>query len=81
MPFSAHAETIKVSVAIFPTQSDSLIAPVPALISSILKAAGVRFQIDLYPFKRSINNVIRGNHDFHFPIIESPLVKKTNLKY
>ncbi|MCJ8337107.1 MAG: hypothetical protein MJK10_01430 [Pseudomonadales bacterium] len=79
--FSVFADTIKVSVAIIPSRSDSLTAPIPAALSSILKAAGVKFQLELYPFKRSIYNAIKGNHDFHFPIIESPFAKKIKLKY
>ena len=81
LPFSVCAEIIKVSVAIIPPQSDSLTAPVPVGLSSILNAAGVDFQLDFYPFQRSINNAIKGSHNFHFPLIESPLVKKINLKY
>lgn len=81
IPFCVHAEGIKATVAIIPSPSESFTAPLPVVVSTILEAAGVKFQINSYPFKRSLNNVIKGTHDFHFPIMESPFVKKSNLKY
>lgn len=37
--------------------------------------------IELYPFPRSINNVVYGRADFHLPLIENPLIAEETLPY
>ena len=79
IPYNVYAQPIEVSIPITPPDSESLTVPVPAALSSILKAAKVRFKMKSYPFQRFIKNVTERNHDF--PITEIPFAKKTHLKY
>ena len=38
-------------------------------------------EIGIYPFKRSIGNVISGRADFHLPLVRSPLINDLELPY
>jgi polar amino acid transport system substrate-binding protein len=40
-----------------------------------------KIKIELYPFARSINNVIEGKADFHIPILRNPAIPSTKLPY
>lgn len=36
---------------------------------------------EVYPFKRSLNNVIHGKADFHIPLIKNPLIPESSLPF
>ncbi|HAO22932.1 MAG: hypothetical protein BWK80_14735 [Desulfobacteraceae bacterium IS3] len=36
---------------------------------------------EVYPFKRSLNNVIQGKADFHIPLIRNPLIPESSLPF
>jgi len=66
-----HAKDYKLSVAKLPIYSES---PTKGILIDVLKALDEeykegKFIIEVYPFQRSINNVISGSADFHFPTI------------
>jgi len=68
---SIHAENYKLSVARLPLYSES---PAKGILIDVLKAMDEEYKdgefiIEVYPFQRSIDNVINGRADFHFPTI------------
>ncbi|WP_281558154.1 hypothetical protein [Thalassomonas sp. RHCl1] len=78
---NANEKTIKVAVAKLPFVSETLSGPLPDVIASILDAGGISYQMDLFPFPQSLNQVAMDNYDMQVPIIESPFVDKKALKY
>jgi len=68
---SIHAKDYKLSVAKLPLYSES---PTKGILIDVLKAMDEEYKegnfiIEVYPFQRSIDNVISGRADFHFPTI------------
>jgi len=68
---SVHAKDYKLSVAKLPLYSES---PTKGILIDVLKAMDEEYKegnfiIEVYPFQRSIDNVISGRADFHFPTI------------
>ena len=68
---AAHAEDFRLSVAQLPLYSES---PERGILIDVLKAlddeyTDGRLLIEVYPFQRSIDNVVQGRADFHFPTI------------
>lgn len=67
----ASAKDYLLSVAQLPLYSES---PERGILIDVLKALDARYQegrfiIEVYPFQRSIDNVVQGRADFHFPTI------------
>jgi polar amino acid transport system substrate-binding protein len=67
----AAAKDYRLSVAQLPLYSET---PAHGLLIDVLEALDDhyqqgRFLIEVYPFQRSIDNVIHGRADFHFPTI------------
>ncbi|WDE08737.1 hypothetical protein SG34_033070 [Thalassomonas viridans] len=78
---NAHEKTIKVAVANLPTVSEGLSDPLPKVIATILDTAGISYQMDLFPFPQSLRQVVMDNYDMQVPIIDSPFVDNSALKY
>jgi polar amino acid transport system substrate-binding protein len=70
------------------------LAEIPGLIDSPEKGAFVdlvkaiaseykrgKIKIEVYPFARSVHNVMAGNADFHIPSLKSPNMSMVNLPY
>ncbi|WDE02454.1 hypothetical protein [Thalassomonas actiniarum] len=58
---NANEKTIKVAVAKRPSASETLSGPLPNVIASILDAGGINYQMDLFPFPQSLNQVAMDN--------------------
>ena len=77
------AKDYRISVARLPLYSESANK---GILIDILKAMGKeykggKFIIQVYPFQRSIENVINGRADFHFPTIGSHIWSRENDKF
>ena len=77
------AKDYKISVGKLPLYSES---KDKGILIDILKAMDEeykegKFIIEVYPFGRSIDNVIKGKADFHFPTIGKNIWSKENDKY
>lgn len=77
------AKDYRLSVARLPLYSESANK---GILIDVLKAMdkeykGGKFIIHVYPFQRSIDNVINGRADFHFPTIGSHIWSKENDKF
>ncbi|VAX12028.1 hypothetical protein MNBD_GAMMA24-788 [hydrothermal vent metagenome] len=77
------AKDYRISVARLPLYSESANK---GILIDILKAMdkeykGGKFIIQVYPFQRSVNNVINGQADFHFPTIGSHIWARENDKF
>ncbi len=82
------------ATALFAKDFEASLAYLPVLIEDSSTGGYVEFlkAIDeeytegkiirkVYPFERSIQNVLRGKADFHMPLIVNPLVHKDSLPY
>ncbi len=74
------AKDYRISVARLPLYSESANK---GILIDVLKAMdkeykGGKFIIQVYPFQRSIDNVINGRADFHFPTIGSHIWSREN---
>ncbi|MBN1984166.1 MAG: hypothetical protein JW795_21730 [Chitinivibrionales bacterium] len=79
----ASARDIKVTVGHIPGLADS---PEKGTFIELLKAmdeayAEGKFIISVYPFPRSIANVIEGQADFHIPLVSDPRVDMDTVPY
>ncbi|HED14928.1 MAG TPA: hypothetical protein ENI62_14970 [Gammaproteobacteria bacterium] len=77
------AKDYRISVAKLPLYSES---PTKGILIDVLKAMGKEYQggkfiIEVYPFERSINNVINGQADLHFPTIGPTIWGRENDRY
>lgn len=80
--FAAPIETMKASLAAIPTQIDSPEkGPFVDLVKAIAAHANVKLQIDVFPFARSIENVVEGRADFHVPAIGDKSLDESALPY
>jgi len=75
------AQTAKVGIAIIPGESEKLTDMIPVAVSSVLNAAEIKHKIQLYPFSRSLREVVTGKVNLHIPIIESPYVNYNEMAY
>lgn len=80
---SLFAKDYKISVGKLPLYSET---KDKGILIDILKAMDEeykdgKFIIEVYPFARSINNVITGESDFHFPTIGKNIWEKENDTY
>ncbi len=85
LSYSTHlfAKDYRISVARLPIYSES---DNKGILIDVLKAMGKeykwgKFIIHVYPFQRSIENVINGRADFHFPTIGSHIWSREHDKY
>jgi len=77
------AKDYKISVGKLPLYSES---KDKGILIDVIKALDEeykdgRFVIEVYPFERSINNVVTGDADFHFPTIGKNIWAKETDKY
>lgn len=74
--FCVQAQDLKASVAYIPTLAES---PTEGAFVELVQAmdevySGGEFDIEVFPFGRSILNVSSGKADFHLPMLRSPYV-------
>ena len=79
----ANARDLKVSMAFLP---DILESPDKGMFVDLIKAIDDvyeegKIERSVYPFPRSIDNVISGKADFHIPMIRNTLVSAEALPY
>ena len=72
---SSFAQTVwKGSIAKFDKLSPSeSTGPLPQLIRTLFKATDNELKLKVNPFSRSLNSTIKGENDFHFPIIKGDI--------
>jgi polar amino acid transport system substrate-binding protein len=76
------AEELKVSLAQMPIYAESVDKGVLVDLSKALaKELGMPLSLAVVPFARSIDNVVKGEADFHMPLIESPGYQKETLDF
>jgi polar amino acid transport system substrate-binding protein len=51
------------------------------LVKAIADATGTKIKIEVYPFARSIDNVVKGKADFHLPTVRNCAVSEAGLPY
>ncbi len=67
-------QPIKVSIGQIPDVSESAeIGVYPESIREIEKISGIKIEIKVLPFERSLNMAIKGDSDFHIPLIETDI--------
>lgn len=76
MPGSAHGRDLKGSLGRLPGLVDS---PEKGTLVEVIKAMASEYRdgkiaIEVFPFGRSVNNVIEGKADFHAPSVRDPQV-------
>lgn len=76
------ARDLTISMAYLP---DILESPDKGVFVDIIKAMDDvydgKIEKNVYPFPRSLNNVITGNADFHLPMIRNKIVQEASLPY
>ena len=76
------ARELKVSLAQMPVYAESLEKGVLVdFAKALAKAGGNTVSLMVVPFKRSMDNVINKQVDFHMPLIKNPLDKESALPY
>ena len=80
---SAEARDLKASLGHFPLLSES---KDKGLLVDLIKAMNELYTegtitIDIYPSARSIDNVIKGSHDFHMPLLVNSYANKDELPF
>ena len=84
---SAIAQDYKASLAEMPVHAevaeDGISGIQVALVRAIAEVSGEEIEIGVYPFKRSMDNVIRDNPsaDFHIPLIKNEIIPEEELPY
>ncbi len=67
-------QLIKASIGQIPVVSESAEKGVyPESVIEIEKISGIKIDIKVVPFERSLNMAIKGDADFHIPIIETDI--------
>ena len=81
-PASAGAPDLKVSIAFLPelqeTADKGVYVDLVKMIESVYEG---KIERNVYPFPRSIDNVISGKADFHMPMLRNKLVSADALPY
>jgi polar amino acid transport system substrate-binding protein len=73
---------IKISVAQMPVVSESTEkGQFVDLVKAIARVSGVKLNLKVAPFIRSMDNVITGKVDAHMPMMKSPYIKEEDLNY
>jgi polar amino acid transport system substrate-binding protein len=79
---SVSAQPLKVSLAQMPVYAESTDKGVLVDMSkAIAGAAGRTLELQVVPFKRSLDNVITKKVDFHAPLIVNPTLNESDLDY
>ena len=74
---------LKASIAQLPVLSES---PEKGIFVELVKALDEVYEegtieIEVYPFARSVENVLRGNADFHIPSFRNPVIPESSLPF
>ncbi len=81
-PFIVMAESYHASLAHMPvyavSNKEGLLVE---LVEAIDKITEDKITIGVYPFARSMYNVINGNADFHMPLIKNDIIPEEKLPY
>jgi len=72
----ANEKTVRIAVATLPSICETLSGPLPYAMTRILDAAGIRYQMDWFPFSQSLHQVAMANYDMQVPIVGSPFADK-----
>jgi polar amino acid transport system substrate-binding protein len=80
---TALAKDLQASLAYLP---NILETPEKGVFIDLVKAIdeqydGGKIVINVYPFNRSIDNVIKGKADFHMPMLKNPLIPEKDLPF
>ncbi len=76
------AKDLKASLAQMPLYAESTDKGVLVdLTKAMAEASGTNIEIQVVPFKRSMENVINRNVDFHMPLIKNPNISDDKLDY
>ena len=79
----AMSRDLKASLAFLP---EILESPEKGVFVDFVKAidevyTGGKIDIQVYPFNRSVENVINGKADFHLPMIKNPIIPESKLPF
>jgi len=78
----ALGKDLKASIAEMPVYSESKDKGVLVdLVKAIAEVSGIKTDISVVPFKRSMSYVIKGIVDFHLPLIKNPNIREDSLDY
>jgi polar amino acid transport system substrate-binding protein len=80
---AGEAKDLKASLALLPGLADT---PEKGAFVAVVKAMGEvypdgKISIELFPFARSMDNVLHGRADFHIPCFRNPEVDQSKLPY
>ena len=76
------AKTLRASLAHMPIHAVSNSEGIQVeLVKAISDASGYKIEIDVFPFARSMDNVIKNRADFHIPLIKNDVIPVENLPY
>ena len=83
MASPAISKDLAASVAFLPNISES---PDKGVFIDLIKAMNEqypdgKFNIEVFPFGRSIDNVVTGKADFHIPMLRNPIVPEEKLPF
>ncbi|MGA3117101.1 MAG: ABC transporter substrate-binding protein [Syntrophobacteraceae bacterium] len=83
MTSPAIAKDLTASVALLPNISES---PEKGVFIDLIKAMNEvypdgKFKIEVFPFGRSIDNVVTGKADFHIPMLRNPNIPEEKLPF
>jgi hypothetical protein len=79
---SATAKTLRASLAQMPIHALSTEEGVQVnLVKAIEAISNHNIEIDLYPFARSVDNVINSRADFHIPLIKNDIISADKLPF
>jgi polar amino acid transport system substrate-binding protein len=83
MATPAISKDLTASVALLPNISES---PEKGVFIDLIKAMNEqypegKFNIEVFPFGRSIDNVVAGKADFHIPMLRNPIVPEEKLPF
>jgi len=83
MASPAACKDLVASVALLPNISES---PDKGVFIDLIKAMNDtypegKFKIEVFPFGRSIDNVVTGKSDFHIPMLRNPIVPEEKLPF
>ncbi len=80
--FNTAAQKLNASLAQMPVHALSKSEGVQVnLVRAISSVSGYDINIDVFPFARSIDNVIKGKADFHIPLIKNDIIPESSLPY
>ncbi len=81
-PYKVFADRYEVALAEMPVHAISKTQGVQVdFVKAIEKLTNNQIIINLYPFARSISKVIKGQVDFHIPLIKNNLIPDEKLLY